>query len=729
MAIPVRFLGRRDGAARRRDRVRTVSAALALLACASVAQAQSPTVQQVEVTGRQQSAEDLTGFGTPLARTPIDATVVDAQTLADIGALTLSDLPRVDASVTDAYDSVGYWSTFTIRGFAIDNRYSFRRDGLPINAETVLPLENKSSIEVLKGLSGLQAGTSAPGGLVNLVVKRPDTDLRAATLQWTQPGTLGAQMDISQRFGEDRRFGARINVSAEHIDPFLRDAQGHRQTASIATDWKIAPDRKIEFEFEHSLQSQPSQPGFSMLGSAIPDPHRIDPRINLNDQPWSLPVVMQGNTMSLRYTQDVGDRWHLKLQAMQQRLVSNDHLAFPFGLYNGDDCDPCDRYASDGRFSYWDYRSDDERRQTRVADAQLSGAFATGIARHAITIEAMASRFVGLFNDLAYNLAGTGTIDGRTVVPPNPTADSPNDNRTERSTELSLRDTVQIGGHWTAWGGLRHTALHRASWPTPSGDPEEATDYHQSFTTPWLAVSRAFGPSDMAYLSWGEGVESNVTPNLPIYAHRGAPEPATTSRQWEGGWKHAEDRFAWSVVGYDVQQPQWSDVAPDDPSGSRLLEHLRDGVVDARGIEAEMQWHGGPWTVRASAMGQRVRHEQGEFDSGLGAYPPNVPERAVKVLGAYAVSALPGLSLLANMAYEGPRAVLPDDTAFIPGWTRFDLGTRYVQTLASSTLVWRIGVDNMFDRRAWREAPYQYAHVYLFPLEPRTWHASVEASF
>ena len=34
----------------------------------------------------------------------------------------------------------------------------FTRDGLPINAETSVPLDNKQRIEVLKGVTGMQAG-------------------------------------------------------------------------------------------------------------------------------------------------------------------------------------------------------------------------------------------------------------------------------------------------------------------------------------------------------------------------------------------------------------------------------------------------------------------------------------------------------------------------------------------------------------------------------------------
>ncbi len=33
--------------------------------------------------------------------------------------------------------------------------------------------ENRQSIEMLKGVSGVQAGSSAPGGLVNYSLKRP----------------------------------------------------------------------------------------------------------------------------------------------------------------------------------------------------------------------------------------------------------------------------------------------------------------------------------------------------------------------------------------------------------------------------------------------------------------------------------------------------------------------------------------------------------------------------
>ncbi len=136
-----------------------------------------------------------------MLRAPFSATVIDQQALQDAGISSLGDITRLDASFTDAYNAPGYWNQVAVRGYTLDNRFNYRRDGLPINAETVIGQANKQSLEVLKGTSGLQAGTSAPGGLLNLVVKRPRVGVREASLAWTQDGTVEAALDVGDRTG------------------------------------------------------------------------------------------------------------------------------------------------------------------------------------------------------------------------------------------------------------------------------------------------------------------------------------------------------------------------------------------------------------------------------------------------------------------------------------------------------------------------------------------------
>jgi len=69
---------------------------------------------------------------------------------------------------------------------------------------------------------------------------------------------------------------------------------------------------------------------------------------------------------------------------------------------------------------------------------------------------------------------------------------------------------------------------------------------------------------------------------------------------------------------------------------------------------------------------------------------------------------------------------VPDNSASIPGYSRVDLAARYDMRLGGTNLTWRAGVDNVADRRAWRESPYQFGHAYLFPLTPRTWRLSLQ---
>src|SRR5471032_877618 len=89
----------------------TPLATAALLALAGGAHAQdaSPAaaVQSVQVMGHSlNDTAGVTGFSQPLSRTPIQADAIDAKALLDIGAASLSDLTRLDASLTDSYNAV-----------------------------------------------------------------------------------------------------------------------------------------------------------------------------------------------------------------------------------------------------------------------------------------------------------------------------------------------------------------------------------------------------------------------------------------------------------------------------------------------------------------------------------------------------------------------------------------------------------------------------------------------
>ena len=693
--------------------------AAALLAAAQVcAQTTTTQLEPITVTGRTAPPASVGGWGDiPLAKTPLQASVFTSEQLKDSGARRLADLVNFDPGISDAYNSEGYVDYLTVRGFVIDNRFNYRRDGLPINAETPIALDNKSRVEILKGTSGMQAGTSAPGGLVNFVVKRPtDAALRSASLEWRQAGSVTGALDLSQRFGEGQAFGVRLNAAAAHLDPQLKSAKGERSLFALAADWRVSPDTLIEAEVETSRRSQPSQPGFSLLGNTVPEPG--DPRLNLNNQPWSLPVVFKATTASLRWQQKLSNDWRFVAHAATQRLRTDDRLAFPYGCTDPnpppDGTYYADRYCPNGTYDLYDFRSENERRRSDALDLSLQGKLQTGPLSHALTVGALRSTVQNRFQQQAYNYVGTGNVSGTLVTPADPSLTDQNTDRDERSTELYARDAVALTNNLTAWLGLRHTRLVRESVRT---DGSRATGYSQSFSTPWLALSYAFAPDQLAYASWGRGVESEVTPNRPRYNNPGVALPTLKSRQIEVGVKGSSERFEWGVAWFDIERPNFADVGTCDVDKSCTRQVV--GEARHRGIEATGAYQQGGLTLRAGAQWLRAR-----LDTGL--EPTNVPARTLRLQAAYSVPQLPGLALQANATHESQRMVLPDNSVSIPGYTRVDAAARFENKWGAQLWTWRAGVDNLFDKRAWRESPYQFGHAYLYPLAPRTLRLSVQ---
>jgi iron complex outermembrane receptor protein len=689
---------------------------LALAATAAGPAAAQDSLQTVTVTGQAPPSATIGGFDdVPLSRAPFGATVISPTALTDAGISSLAGVTRINAGVSDAYNAVGYWSSFSVRGYRLDERNNYRRDGLPINAETALWLGNKGSLEVLRGTSGMQAGVSAPGGLLNLLVKRPNGKHRVATLGFEERGTYQLALDAADRAGSDGALGWRINAEHQHLDPLLRSSSGKRQGLAGAMEWRLGADSRLEAEVEWNRQSQPSQAGFSMLGSTVPDANTIDPRLNLNNQAWSLPVVFSGRTASLRWTQKVASELTFVAHAMTQHLRTDDRIAFPFGCSAEGSFD---RYCSDGTFDFYDFRSEGERRRNDAVDLNLSGRMALGSQQHRWRAGMLWWRQQADLPPQAFNPVGTGTIDGHAVVPPDPTL-SGGSVRDQRNTEWYLRDQWTLTQALNLWLGLRHTRIEN----TDSGSAAiEGVSQH--FTTPWIAASLQLSERTLVYASTGQGIETAVTPNLPTYANPNQSLPALKSRQFELGIKHDADPLTLSAIAFDIRRPLFSDV---DTNG--LLSRVLDGRQRHRGIELDATWRGGAWTVEGSATALKARRERSLDPANDGRKPTNVPERSLRTQVGYRLPLWPELTFSAGVKHEGSRIVLPDNSASIPSWTTLDLGARLQQRLASTTLTWRLGVDNATDKRAWRESPHQFGHAYLYPLAPRTWRASVQAAF
>lgn len=711
--------------------VAAACAALPAQAQESTRDAAAPNTSLPAITitapAERQGRASISGLGDiPAWQAPVQASSFSREALQNAQVTRLADLTKLDASTTDSYNAVGYWDALSIRGFTLSNAYNWRREGLPINAETRIALDNKSAVELFKGTSGMQAGISSPGGLVNLLVKRPEGRVRSALFSVQDSGAILGAIDLSERFGptqSPQTFGLRINAAAERLATHIDQTRGRRQLLAVAGDWVVSPDTKLEAEFEHSTHSQPSAPGFSLLGDRLPSAKDIDPGINLNRQPWTQPVVFRGDTATLRWTQALAAGWRSTVTYGEQRLKTDDRAAFPYGCSASGDYT---RFCSDGSFDVYDYRSNNERRTTRSLLAQVDGQLDTAGVRHGLSFSVLRNLHATRVGNVAFNLTPTpGNISGNFApVDPAPDLISPAATRREQTTEFSARDSLTLTEATRAWVGLRHTRLHRDLTPT---DGSTGASLNDSVTTPWVALGHTIAPQTQAYIGWGEGVELMSVPffHYPAYANAGAPLPTIKSRQTDigvkgqGAWSGWN--LQWGVNAFRITRPQDTDVNGD---------YVIDGSARHQGIEASWQGRHGVWGLFGSAMVLDATR-RGSTQTGVnGQSPINVPDSVLKASGSYAFTAPVAVVAQLDLVHEGRRWVDAANTVRLPSWTRTDLSLRHTQNVAAGQAVtWRLGVSNLFDVHAWREASALSGHTYLFPLMARTVTVSAQLDF
>lgn len=707
------------------------------LPVAALAQSSAGALPEVRVESRSADpATERASVGglsdAPLAETPMSVTVIRASALRDAGATSLSQAIRSETSAADAYNTVGYVESLQIRGFLLDNAQNYRRDGFAISNHAPVALENKEAIEVLKGVSGIQGGVSAPGGMVNYVLKRPTaTPLRDLFVGVSERGSALVHGDLGGRVGETGQLGYRINLAGESRRPMVDDAPGRREFVSGFFDLRLPNAALLEAEFEHNSVRQRSVPGFSLFdrnGDGIADtlPAPVNPRVNLGSQPWATPFESRATAASLRFQQALSEQWIYGLRYGLQRIRTNDRLAFPDGcssganyLYPG--------FCGNGDFDVYDYRSDNELRTTNALEAWARGEFATGAVRHELSFGAKRIRYEERYEPMqAYNWVGISNVFAPVVLPSDPTPTSLNTLRDATTTEVHVHDTMRWGA-WSLWLGARHSSLDRSSERT---DGSRAIAYRQSFTTPWAALGWQPWKGGFGYVSAGSGVETEAVPNRPsVYANYGEVLPALRSRQVELGFRQAlRGAGLVSATLFQITKPFADDIV--QPDGSLVREA---GAREARHRGLELSWAGRPaktLSLQAALTLIDAEITKSPIPDAVGKQATNVAPYTASVLAGWQLPGVEGLVWNNRLFLSGRKPVTPDNSIELPAFWQWDTALVYRTRLSGQSVTLRAGIDNVLDRRYWREAPTQYwGGIYLFPAMPRTLRASAQFSF
>lgn len=653
----------------------------------------------------------------PLLDTPASVSVFSQQLLEDRQVRLLSEVLQSDASVGESYAPIGYYENFNVRGFELNAASSYRINGQTIAGEQNVALENKQQVELLKGLSGLQSGVSEPGGLINYVTKRA-ADVRSVTVSTNAQGERYLATDLGGWFGSERQFGLRANLAHEDIRSYVDHADGKRDFASLAFDWQISPDATLQLDAEYQHREQRSVPGYQLLGGSEL-PHGIDPGDRLAYQHWAKPVQNDSLNLGGRFEYRFNEAWTGTLSASRSKVVIDDYSAFAWGSEGGWQS----HFSPEGDYDIYDFRSPDDTRRTDEAQAMLNGHFDALGVQHDLTVGSSAQRRT-LDQRPYYNeLVGSGNIyTGAPAVAPSDRPVGASEKRLDsRQYGLFVSDRISFNEHWQTVIGAREVRLDEKTWDE-NGVAGRHTRQYQLL--PNAALIYKPRPDTTVYASYAKGLSAGGT--APWYASNAAEILAPTlSHQLELGIKRDWQGMSFSAALFQIRQAyQYA-----RPEGDGSFTYVQQGQQKNIGLELGASgWATSNLQLQASAAAIRARVQGSDTDAYEGHQAINVPRLRAALHAEYSLP-LPGLALLGGARYSASKYASQAGNVEVGGYTVFDIGSRYRTRIGGYDTTLRLTVDNVFDKRYWRDVGDYLGDNYLFQGAPRTARLSASVNF
>lgn len=664
----------------------TVTAAALAIAQAfpALAQQNEPAMTEVVVAAVRGSADtaSVAGFAeTPLLQTPASVNVLTRERMQDLNIRSTTDAARYDASISDAYNAVGYAEQFSIRGFKLNNASSYRKDGLAISGDTQIPLENKESIEVLKGLAGLQYGIAAPGGIVNYVTKRPtEQALRSVLFEVSERGTVLGAVDVGGRF-EDRRFGYRINVAGERLRSYIEGADGHRGFVSAAFDWRISPQALLQVDADYQKKSQVSAPGFQLIdGVRLPTGVAADTM--LNNQPWSEPVETESANFGARFQYQFTPEWKAVVSANQHVFKRDDYTAFPYGcgaIQPG--------FCANGDYDMYDYRSLGEKKKPFSAQALLQGRFATGTLAHEFTAGLSWFRNKESWGDYVYDPVGTSNVWHPVPLQMSTNQPGPvSERRNDLQRGVFVQDIVGLADGLKLHAGARFVNVQRNEIDVAPTD--------ENFWLPNVAVVYNPQANVTLYASYSQGLDHGGIAPLGTGNANRALAPGK-SKQVELGAKADVHGIQYAAALFQIEKGlEYTDDA--------LKLFVRNGQARHRGLEFSAQGKVLPDLTVGASLAALHTEQSGTGKSNLdGKRVTDVPALRSTVFAEYAFT--PALKVNGDWQFAGKKAFDDENTVFVPKYHVFNLGASYATRMSGMPLVLRAQVRNVADKFYWRD--------------------------
>lgn len=205
----------------------------------------------------------VTKMPVPLRDVPQSVQLLNASFLGDLRANTLEDVyPYVVGMTRESSQA----NTFTLRGMSMSQGNSVQSvqiDGLPgLSSRYGSPTTaNVERLEILKGPTSVMYGQANPGGLLNIVTKKPKAS--ASNVLSTAFSTYGGRtsglgsdvsftgmLDMTGPLDAERKWLYRFVLSKENTESFRNDVEGDTIHVYPMLTYRWSADTEITAQFE-----------------------------------------------------------------------------------------------------------------------------------------------------------------------------------------------------------------------------------------------------------------------------------------------------------------------------------------------------------------------------------------------------------------------------------------------------------------------------------------------
>jgi iron complex outermembrane receptor protein len=596
---------------------------------------------------RVPNTSTATGTDTSILETPFSVQVVPKDVIRDQQATRIEEaLGNVSGVFSLGTDS-GRDANFNIRGFGsrFGSRVPVLRDGFRQYGDFrgIPELWNLEQIEVLKGPSSLLYGQIEPGGIINLVSKKPlERPFYELELQVGNRDYVSPRIDLSGPLTPEGNVLYRLSALYKHEDNFRGfETATNRFAIAPAITWKISDRTKVDFLLEYIANKGPADFGLTAFGNGVAPVPR-DRVINNPDDT----ITTDALSVGYNFEHEFNDNWKIR-NGFRYLYYAYDYsvVALPFIVED----------ASVTRF----FANQEGKADSYSLYTNIVGEFATGSVKHTLTagvdLNRTSDRTITLFD-----AENPSTIDifnpDYNVIPKPPQSALPLfENTIVNSDRLGiyLQDQIKLLKNLTLVAGVRYDTVTQTTTNVTDTDFVDAGETTRTDDAITPRVGILYQPIEE--LALFANYSQSFNPNTGTTVD-GTALPPERGRGFEVGIKTElfDKKLLATLTYFNITK---NNVAVVDPNFSLFSTAI--GQEQSQGVEFDVAGEILPgWKIIGSYAYTDAKISEDTNPENIGNRFVGVPTHSASLWTTYEIQKGPlkGLGFGAGLKYVGDRA-------------------------------------------------------------------------